>query len=326
MLEDVVSSVRTEEEAFVTVFPPLIWHIVLVVSTASCGSSRYTCDFSWPVYLRCLWESCRTDGAADWLFSLLLAGLHQLSAFYLLTLSIGAFSITGPCGTYSHSPARLARLPALPYLATVKFSENEKIVGRLLLPSSRGSCILISQNTRLTWQCQNKTFVWLDGVFNLSSFPESGLFFLSASISAHITLLLYLNIRWHRNRLCHVYKTVSSTAVGKEEMSCDKHGRKVTASSACEQIDLERNGVRGIEKMKERQRQVVSGTIQLSSQPVLNFPTFQNKETNFSQSSSGSHRKYHIIFPDSPGACNLYLPPFFKESSIGLWALWNSMT
>lgn len=43
---------------------------------------------------------------------------------------------------------------------------------------------------------------------------------------------------------------------------------------------------------------------------VLDFPTFQNKETNFSQFPSGSHRRNHIIFLDSPEACTLYLPPF----------------
>lgn len=51
---------------------------------------------------------------------------------------------------------------------------------------------------------------------------------------------------------------------------------------------------------------------------VLDFPTFQNKETNFSQSPSGSQRKNHIIFPDSPGACTLCLPPFQRVLHITL--------
>lgn len=51
---------------------------------------------------------------------------------------------------------------------------------------------------------------------------------------------------------------------------------------------------------------------------VLDFPTFQNKETNFSQSLSGSHRKPNIIFPDSPGACTLCLPPFQRVLYITL--------
>lgn len=49
----------------------------------------------------------------------------------------------------------------------------------------------------------------------------------------------------------------------------------MTASSACEQIDPERNGARGIEKMKERQ--VVSGTIQLSSDLYWISPPFKIK-------------------------------------------------
>lgn len=37
-----------------------------------------------------------------------------------------------------------------------------------------------------------------------------------------------------------------------EEIICDKYRKKVTASAASEQIDLERSAERGIEKMKER--------------------------------------------------------------------------
>lgn len=64
-----------------------------------------------------------------------------------------------------------------------------------------------------------------------------------------------------------------------EEISCDKYRRKMTASTACEQIDLERIGVRGIEKMKVREskRQVVSGTIQLPSDLYWISPAFKIK-------------------------------------------------
>ena len=90
-----------------------------------------------------------------------------------------------------------------------------------------------------------------------------------------------------------------------EEISCDKYKRKMTASAASEQIDLERNGERGEEKMREREkeRQVVSGTIQLPSELYWISPPFKNKETNFSQSPpSGSQRKNYFIFPRQPGS------------------------
>lgn len=52
----------------------------------------------------------------------------------------------------------------------------------------------------------------------------------------------------------------------------------MTASAASEQIDLERNGERGKEKMKESgERQVVSGTIQLPSELYWISPPFKIK-------------------------------------------------
>ena len=51
----------------------------------------------------------------------------------------------------------------------------------------------------------------------------------------------------------------------------------MTVSTASEQIDLERNGERRKEKMKERERQVVSGTIQLPSELYWISPPFKIK-------------------------------------------------
>lgn len=68
--------------------------------------------FSWPERHGCRWETCvEQAGTADWLFSLWLAGLHQLSAFYLLTLSIGAFSNTHL--SHSHTLTDVALLYAV---------------------------------------------------------------------------------------------------------------------------------------------------------------------------------------------------------------------
>lgn len=49
----------------------------------------------------------------------------------------------------------------------------------------------------------------------------------------------------------------------------------MTASAASEQIDLERNGDR--ENERERERQVVSATIQLPSEPYWISPPFKIK-------------------------------------------------
>lgn len=58
----------------------------------------------------------------------------------------------------------------------------------------------------------------------------------------------------------------------------------------------------------ERERQVVSGTIQLPSELYWISPPFKMKRQISLCSPFGSHRKNHIIFLDSPGACTLYLP------------------
>lgn len=51
---------------------------------------------------------------------------------------------------------------------------------------------------------------------------------------------------------------------------------------------------------------------------VLDFPTFQNKETNFSQSPSESLRKNHIIFFETAQEPVPFTCPLFKESFIKL--------
>lgn len=60
---------------------------------------------------------------------------------------------------------------------------------------------------------------------------------------------------------------------------------------------------------------MVSGTIQLPSELYWISPTFQNKETNFSESPSGSQRKNHIIFSRQPRSLYPLPAPLFKESS-----------
>lgn len=84
----------------------------------------------------------------------------------------------------------------------------------------------------------------------------------------------------------------------------------MTASPASEQIDLGRNGGRGRENMKEIEGE--AGGVchySITIRAVLDFPTFQNKKTNFSQSPSGSHRKNSIIFPEP-------VPPLTESSML----------
>lgn len=84
---------------------------------------------------------------------------------------------------------------------------------------------------------------------------------------------------------------------------------------------LERNGEKRERQNKREEREEEAGGVwhySITIRAVLDFPTFQNKETNFSQSPFGSHRKNHIIFPDSPGAYTLYLPPFKRVLCITL--------
>lgn len=57
---------------------------------------------------------------------------------------------------------------------------------------------------------------------------------------------------------------------------------------------------------------------------VLDFPTFQNRETNFSQSPfppSGSRRMNGIIFPESPAASSLYLALYRTPSTVEFYYL-----
>lgn len=90
----------------------------------------------------------------------------------------------------------------------------------------------------------------------------------------------------------------------------------MTASAASEQIDPERKRwKRGREDEREREKAGGVWHYSITIRAVLDFPTFQNKETNFSQSPSGSQRKNHIsFFPDSPEARNpLPAPPPFQR-------------
>lgn len=93
-------------------------------------------------------------------------------------------------------------------------------------------------------------------------------------------------------------------------MSCDKRRSKMTAHAAAEQIDPGR----GFEGGENERRKGEAGGVchySITIRAVLDFSTFQNKETNSSQSLSGPDRKNHIIFSRQPRS-HLPLPaPYF---------------
>lgn len=100
-----------------------------------------------------------------------------------------------------------------------------------------------------------------------------------------------------------------------EEISCDKYKRKMTASAASEQIDLERNGERGgRENEREKERQVVSGTIQLPSELYWISPPFKIKR-QISLNPPLDPRGRITLFFSQPAQepCTLCLPPFFQR-------------
>lgn len=75
------------------------------------------------------------------------------------------------------------------------------------------------------------------------------------------------------------------------------YGGKMTGPATGEQIDLESSGERGWQKMKERGWE--AGGVwhdSISIRVVLDFPTFQNKDTNFSQFLSGAHGRITLFF------------------------------
>lgn len=77
-------------------------------------------------------------------------------------------------------------------------------------------------------------------------------------------------------------------------------GGEMTSSAASEQIDLERNGERGKEKMKERrERQVVSGTIQLPSELYWISPPFKIKRQISLNPPLDPTGRITLFFPDS---------------------------
>lgn len=132
--------------------------------------------------------------------------------------------------THSHA-LRSAACAALS--SHIDFSKIEEMLGQLPLQSNIGGSTGISQSL-YTWHCQTKSFF-------LNSYT-------------HVGILLYTNIPWHRNGLFvpHVQDCLRNCS--EKKSVCNKYRSKMTASTAGEQIELERNGERGKEKMKERGR------------------------------------------------------------------------
>lgn len=77
--------------------------------------------------------------------------------------------------------------------------------------------------------------------------------------------------------LRRTYEAVSAPALG-GEISCDRYGWEMTGSAVSEQIDQERNSEKLVgENEGEKERQVVSATIQLPSELDWISPPFKIK-------------------------------------------------
>lgn len=134
-------------------------------------------------------------------------------------------------------------------------------------------------------------------------------------------LICFLNSCTH-----HVFvaleHTVSVTnarqcrALQQEGITCDKSKRKMTASAAGEQIDLERSGERGKEKMKERGRGRWCLALFNYHQSCIGFPPpFKIKRQISLNPPLDPRGRITLFFQTAqepvPFAC-----PLFKESSV----------
>lgn len=187
--------------------------------------------------------------------------------------------------------------------------------GHLLLQSSVGGCVVLSQNSLLLDNARTKS-LWNFITYFTSPLPLGGLgFIILNSCTPHIFVIL------------------EHTVTCKQFVSCIQGGIKHCSRKKSVLTNIggkwqplpQVNRLTWREMVKEGKRkwkrEGEAGGVwhySITIRAVLDFPTFQNKETNFSQSPSGSQRKNRIIFPDSPGACTLYLPPFQRVLHITL--------
>lgn len=102
---------------FVRLCPPLC-----LTLCSSCGNTGHECDFSWPMYLRCLWGHVQNRQGQLTGFSLFnlqvyTSLVHFIYSHYRLVPS----ATQGPVETltHSHTLLELARLHALLYLSTI---------------------------------------------------------------------------------------------------------------------------------------------------------------------------------------------------------------
>lgn len=139
---------RSRSDQTVSVWPSTS----LFLSAASSGSSRQ-CDFSWPVFFRCLWESCVEQTGQLTGFSLFnLQGYTSLVHFIYSHYRLVPSAAQALWNTHTHSHTHThthslhsARLPASPNLA----AENKEMSGHLLLQSGVGGWGDISQKLSL---------------------------------------------------------------------------------------------------------------------------------------------------------------------------------
>lgn len=97
-----------------------------------------------------------------------------------------------------------------------------------------------------------------------------------------------------------------------------QHLRLIKVEYDSEQIDPETNG-EGENKIETREAGGV-WHYSITIRALLDFPTFQNRETNFFQSRSGSQRKNHIIASPlrQPWSLSPFTCPAFQSPAVCL--------
>lgn len=134
----------------------------------------------------------------------------------------------------------------------------------------------------------------------MSSVPWLYFLFLNSS-TLHIFVILE-HTENTQTVCCVIYAyTGQCQPLQEEEISCDKYRRR-NDIVCCQWADWPGEKWWKRERENEREKGEAGGVwhYSITIRAVLDFSTFQNKETNFSQSPSRSHRKNHIIFSRQP--------------------------
>lgn len=191
---------------------------------------------------------------------------------------------------------RLVQLPVLLYLSDIGCSENKEMSGHLLLQSSVGGCVVISQNSLITWQYQKKNLGRAGFIFSVP-----------------------VSVRFCSTWTYNDTQTVCVSYTPGRVKHCSRKESVVTYIRGEWQAlpPVDRLSWKEMVKMRERERQVLSGTIQLPSELYWIPPPFKIKR-QISLDSPGSERKNHIIFPRQPRSLYPLPAPFQRVLYITL--------